>query len=138
MRSGPKLDRIMKKSDKISPSVNQLQFEIGFDLKLQEMAGYKEDYKDSLTKIQRSRLKLLKSCTVFFYFLVVPFHQSPNWCLEFYNNDPRKIPNFGVLDCDVVSTATGYRYSSIPTFSPLVTAFIDMVCLAAFCVFAYY
>ena len=43
----------MKKSDKISPSVNQLQFEIGFDFKLEEMAGYKDNETDSLGKIQR-------------------------------------------------------------------------------------
>ena len=66
--------------------MGQLQLEIGFDLKLKEMVGYKDDEDDSLTKAQRSKFDLIRSFTVFFYFLAVPFCQSPSWCLDYYHD----------------------------------------------------
>jgi hypothetical protein len=70
----------------VSCSVGQLQLEITFDLKLKEMVGYKDDENDILTKAQRSRFDLIQSLTVFIYFLVVPYCQSPSWCLEYYHD----------------------------------------------------
>lgn len=40
--------------------------------------------------------------------------------------------NFGTLDCDAVSAATGYRYSAFPTLSPAVLCIMDLICLISF------
>ena len=34
----------------------------------------------------------------------------------------------------MVSAETGYRYSAFPTFSPLLTVLIDIVCMISFCI----
>jgi len=43
-----------------------------------------------------------------------------------------------MFDCDAVGATSRVRYSAFPTFSPLVTILVDVVCMAAFCIMACY
>lgn len=43
-----------------------------------------------------------------------------------------------MFDCDSVSASTGIMYSAFPTFSPMVTILIDVVCLVTLIVMALY
>ena len=60
---------------------------IAFDQKLKEMAAYKdqENPDDNLTKKERKMYYSIRTILVFLYFIVVPFCQSPGWCLEYYH-----------------------------------------------------
>ena len=100
------------------------------------MASVKHDVKDAVTKENRSKYYLARSILVFFYFIVVPFCQSPGWCLEFYH--AQNYRNFGTFDCDSAAASEDIRvrYSAFPTLSPMVTILIDVVCMAAFCLMA--
>lgn len=102
------------------------------------MAAYKEqdNPEDNLTKKERKMYYAIRSILIFLYFLVVPFCQSPGWCLEYYHEKGER--HFGFFDCDAVSVLTGYRYSAFPTFSPLLTILIDLACLISFNVMAIY
>ena len=134
----PKVDEIARDATGMDTTVAQKMLGIAFDEKLKEMAAYKEQEKaeDNLTKKERSTYYTIRSILVFFYFLVVPFCQSPAWCLQVYKERGER--NFGLFDCDAISDETGIRYSAFPTFSPLLTILIDWVCLIAFCVMACY
>ena len=136
----PKVDEIARgaNAEGIETTVAQKMLGIAFDEKLKEMAAYKEQAKveENLTKKERSTYYTIRSILVFFYFLVVPFCQSPAWCLQVYKERGER--NFGLFDCDAISADTGVRYSAFPTFSPLLTILIDWVCLIAFCVMACY
>ena len=96
------------------------------------MASVKNDSKDTFTKERRKNFYGVQTILVFFYFLVVPFCQSPAWCLDYYN--AQNYRHFGLFDCDTVAMDNDVRirYSAFPTFSPMITILIDVVCMIAF------
>ena len=56
---------------------------------------------DNLSKKQRNCFYAIRKALVVIYFIVVPFCQTPSWCLDYINaNDMR---SFGLYDCDMVS-----------------------------------
>ena len=69
------------------PDLNagQLAILIAFDVNVKEMASIKDESKETLTKEQRKKYYGARALLVFFYFIVVPYCQSPSWCLEFYH-----------------------------------------------------
>ena len=87
---------------------------------------------EEFSKDQRRAFYLVRKALVFLYFVLVPFCQSPSWCLNYFHQKGER--NFGLFDCDMVSAETGYRYSAFPTFSPLLTILIDLVCMVCFCI----
>ena len=114
-------------------TVGQLQLAIAFDDKIKEIATIKrtDDPKNDVTKSERRTFYKFRTFLVFFYFLVVPYCQTPGWCLQYYKEHDMR--HFGLFDCDAVSQETGIRYSPFPTFSPLLTVIIDIFCLIGFC-----
>ena len=48
------------------------------------MASVRDDSKDTFTKERRKNFYGVQTILVFFYFVVVPFCQSPGWCLDYY------------------------------------------------------
>ena len=118
-------------------NAGQLAILIAFDDSVKEMASFKNvDPSEKLTKEQRKKYYAARGFLVFFYFIVVPFCQSPAWCLEYYHQQGYR--NFGMFDCDAVSVESRVRYSAFPTFSPMVTILIDVFCMVAFCIMACY
>lgn len=118
-------------------TVGQLQLEIAFDERLREIATIKDAHELDGVEVNKKDLKrftLFRSLLVFIYFVIVPFLQSPGWCNEYYHQQGTR--NFGAMDCDAVSAATGIRYSDFPALSPLITILIDVVCLIGFTVMA--
>ena len=120
------------------PDLNagQLALLIAFDDTLKEMASIKHESKETLTKEQRKKYYGARAILVLLYFIVVPYCQSPAWCLEFYHKQNYR--NFGFFDCDAAAMSEDIRvrYSAFPTFSPMVTIMIDVVCMICFCVMA--
>lgn len=86
--------------------------------------------KENLSKKDRNTFNTIRSVLVFFYFIVVPYCQAPGWCLDYYH--ARNERHFGMFDCDTASAESRIRYSAFPTFSPLLTVIIDVLCLGGF------
>ena len=86
---------------------------------------------DEMTKKQRSCFSAIRTAFIVMYFIVVPFCQSPSWCLDYYKAQGMR--NFGLYDCGLVSELTRVRYAAFPSFSPLLTCLIDGLCMIAFC-----
>ena len=78
----------------------------------------------------------MRTVLVFFYFIVVPYCQAPAWCLQVYKDRGER--NFGLFDCDAVSLEQRIKYSNFPSFSPLLSVIIDLICLVSFQVMVCY
>ena len=85
---------------------------------------------ERISPINRRQFYFLWSALVCFYFVIIPFCQTPNWCFRAY--DARKVQmGQETIDCHAVSVQHGIRYSGFPTFSPTLTNLSDLVCLLA-------
>ena len=135
--SHKKVDQLHKEGNEIDGTVTQLQLAIAFDDKLREMATIKElEEEERVTKSQRSAFYRTRTLLVFLYFIVVPYCQSPQWCLEYFHERDER--HFGTLDCTKASESTNVRFSDFPTLSPMVTVLVDVLCMIGFCVMACY
>lgn len=69
------------KTLKIDKDVKQLQEEINFDHRLKEQYMMKADTKAvEAQKFQKKWLSKIKNVALVFYYLIIPFVQTPNWC----------------------------------------------------------
>ena len=123
-------------------NVKDLQEELRFDHRLKEQYNTIDD--DKAKKAQNFQKKWLskpKNIALLFYYFVIPFIQTPDWCTKRYaekckNNGNTKYRLEVTYDCS--SVANGIRYSGFPNFSPLITAILDITCLLILTIFRIY
>ena len=82
-----KLDAIAAEAQEIEGTVTQLQILIAFDDKLEEMASIASDHDgarhvERLKKSGRRKFYLIRACLNLTYFVIIPFIQAPDWCLN--------------------------------------------------------
>ena len=73
-------------------------------------------------------MSIPKDLAIFVYFFVVPFLQTPDWCINYFRErqDTRLVRP--VFECTEVDGGT-IRYSELPKLSPSITGACDLVCL---------
>jgi hypothetical protein len=75
------MNRKASKIIKIEKDVKQLQDEIIFDHRLKEQYMMKENTQAvEAQKFQKKWLSKIKNVALLFYYLIIPFAQTPDWC----------------------------------------------------------
>lgn len=89
-------------------------------------------------KIHRKFLSPLKYVVLITYIGVIPFIQTPYWCI--LNSDGRPIDNSMIYDCNFDETNSDYnvQFSQIINLNPIVVDPLDLLCIAFFIYFRYY
>lgn len=84
-------DGVIKKKEKVkerielSKGVRDMHFEIRFDLRLKEKANILRDKESQKHyKFQKLCLSRLKNVTIIIYYFVVPYFETPDWCLKYF------------------------------------------------------
>ena len=68
--------------------VRDLHFEIAFDLRLREKALVLEgEDAEKAYKVQKVCLSRLKNVTIVLYYFVVPYFETPDWCLKYFKRE---------------------------------------------------
>lgn len=78
-----------------------------------------------------SKLKLIFLIT---YIVIIPYAETPKWCLQKLKESPDFDRGKVVLSC----TDFGIPYSGNPTVSPVLVGLLDFACLAFFIFFRWY
>lgn len=118
--------------------VRDLHFEIAFDLRLREKALIldSEDAKKAY-KVQKVCLSRLKNVTIVLYYFIVPYFETPDWCLKYFKREDTPsvlgifVPCYDACDGVV-------KYSNLPKLIPVVCSSLDLFCLLCLCVFRLY
>mmetsp|Transcript_990 Transcript_990/g.1557 ORF Transcript_990/g.1557 Transcript_990/m.1557 type:complete len:434 (+) Transcript_990:220-1521(+) len=84
---------------------------------------------ERLTKKDRKKFYAIRSLLIFVYFVFIPFSQAPAWCLKAAEKGNF---SFGSVDCDSIAASEKIHYAHMFTFSPILTAFIDILCMIGF------
>ena len=102
-----------------------MQENLLFDHKLQEKASVK-DGGDAFKryKFQKKWLSKVKLGALIIYYFVVPFFQTPQWCLNYFQDDGLKL----ILNCHEVDGGS-IKYSNLPQLAPWLTNVTDFLCL---------
>jgi len=76
-----------RKTVLLEQNLAELEDEIGFDRRLKEQYMMKED-KDAheAKNFQKNWLSKFKNVALFFYYIVIPFIQTPDWCTNGYSD----------------------------------------------------
>lgn len=70
-----------------------------------------------------------------FYFLIIPAIITPDWCLEYYDNQ-RNVKDGLLLECWKAYDGN-VIYSNVWKVKPVVSATLDILCLIYLCVFRF-
>lgn len=62
---------------------------------------------------------------IFLYYFVIPFLQTPDWCIKYYRDLDA---DTWVYNCHAVDNGT-ILYSDLPKLSPWITCSLDIICL---------
>ena len=69
----------------MNKGVRDLHFEIAFDSKLKEKALMLESEEAKRHyRVQKVCLSRIKNVTIVIYYFIVPFFETPDWCLEYF------------------------------------------------------
>lgn len=119
-----------------------MEDEIRFDRRLKERYMTKDNLEArEAQKFQKDWLSKLKNIALLFYYIVIPFVQTPDWCTNRYSAycHQNGIPDYKfkiTYDCAVV--ANGIQFSGFPDFTPLITGVLDIFCLLTLSIFRCY
>lgn len=115
-----------------------MHFEIAFDAKLREKANMLESEEaKSAYKVQKVCLSRIKNVTIVIYYFMVPFFETPDWCLKYFKRDDTPsvdgifVPCYDAYDGQV-------KYSYLPKLIPIVCSSLDLFCLLNLCIFRLY
>ena len=68
--------------------VRDLHFEIAFDLKLREKAYILDgEEAEKAYKVQKVCLSRVKNVTIVLYYFIVPYFETPDWCLKYFKRE---------------------------------------------------
>lgn len=75
----------VKEKIELNKGVRDMHFEIAFDSRLQEKANTLRG-KDAERhyRVQKKWLSRLKNVTIICYYFIVPYFETPDWCLKYF------------------------------------------------------
>lgn len=77
----------------------------------------------------------MKNVSVLLYFFIVPFFETPHWCLEYYISIG--VQKYTLYDCQKAYFGT-IPYSNIPCLAPCITAPIQIISFGVICFYSWY
>jgi len=72
----------------------------------------------------------MKNFALIVFYFVIPFLQSPDWCVAYYKENKQKGEYYWIYDCKVVDNGH-ILYSNLPKFNPVLSACIDFICIGS-------
>jgi hypothetical protein len=117
-------------------NVGQLQENLVFDHKLREKAQIRHTTA-AMTRFQFQKkwLSKMKNLALTIYFLIVPFLQTPGWCIAYFKAQDSQI--HWVYNCRAVDDGH-ILYSNLPKFNPILLACIDFTCIGSLVFYMWY
>lgn len=119
-----------------------MEDEIRFDRRLKEQYMTKDNLEAKEAQMfQKNWLSKFKNIALLFYYIVIPFVQTPDWCTNRYATycHENGIKNYKLkvtYDCAVI--ANGIQFSGFPDLTPLITGVLDIFCLLTLSIFRCY
>ena len=72
------------------------------------------------------------------YYFVVPYFETPDWCLQYFKRDDTPAVNASILVPCQEAYGGVIRYSDFPKLIPIVCSSLDLFCLINLCLFRLY
>ena len=115
-----------------------MHIEIAFDSRLREKANILRG-KDAEKhyRVQKLCLSRLKNVTIVLYYFVVPYFETPDWCLDYFQSDETPPVEGIFVECEQAENGI-IKYSGMPKLIPPVCSSIDLTCLLCLCIFRCY
>ena len=99
-----------------------------FDDRLKaKVAIFHEDGAFKRYKFARKWCKWPKDVAILIYFFIVPFLQTPAWCIDYFRDKDTQYLR-PIYECTEVDGGT-IRYSELPKLAPFITGSLDFICL---------
>ena len=98
-------------------------------------------------KFAKTWLSWIKVVVVIIYFLVIPFSMAPDWCTDYFAENPSLDEGGWTVECQKVVVSNKIsnhevfgqvRYSDIWMFKPVVSAVLDLICVGYLTFFRFY
>ena len=89
-------------------------------------------------RIYKKYINVIRYFVIVFYVVVIPFIDTPNWCLNSYhdNDAERKQTRWDfIIDCSKID---GIPYSQVACVGPSYISLMDIVCITFFAYSRYY
>ena len=118
--------------------IRDMHFEIAFDSRLREKANMLESEEaKSAYKVQKVCLSRMKNVTIVIYYFIVPYFETPDWCLQYFKSDDTPSVDGIFVPCQQAYNGV-VRYSNLPKLIPIVCSSLDLFCLFNLCIFRCY
>ena len=86
--AGKKKRNELKEKLDLNKGVRDMHFEIAFDSRLREKANTLDtENAKKHYKVQKVCLSRIKTITIIIYYFVVPYFETPDWCLHYFKSD---------------------------------------------------
>ena len=118
--------------------VRDMHFEIAFDARLREKSTMLESEEAKKAyKVQKVCLSRIRNVTIVVYYFIVPYFETPDWCLKYFKRDDTPpvdeffVPCYNAMNGEV-------KYSDMPKLNPVICSSLDLFCLLNLCVYRMY
>lgn len=87
-KGGAKRQNELKEKLLANKGVRDMHFEIAFDARLREKSTMLESEEAKKAyKVQRVCLNRLRNITIVIYYFIVPYFETPDWCLKYFQRN---------------------------------------------------
>lgn len=76
-------------------------------------------------------VRVIRMCMLFVFIVVLPFIETPNWCIRKYKDKHDK-GNFSIVDPFLDCEDYDVPFSGIQTLAPTYTSTLDFLCIMYF------
>ena len=87
-------------------------------------------------KLHKKILSRIRNVTVFVYLFIVPYLESPDWCLRYFKSDDTPSVDGIFVPCQEACGGI-ILYSNLPKLIPVVSSSLDILCLTGMCIFRF-
>ena len=88
-------------------------------------------------KVQKYCLSRIKNVTIVCYYFCVPYFETPDWCLKYFERNDTPTVDGILVPCQQAEDGI-VRYSNFPKLIPIVCSSLDLFCLLNLCLFRWY
>ena len=115
-----------------------MHFEIAFDARLREKSTMLDsDEAKKAYKVQKLCLSRIRNVTIVTYYFIVPYFETPDWCLKFFKRDDTPSVDGIFVPCQDACDGI-VKYSDMPKLIPIVCSSLDLFCLLNLCIYRMY